>query len=316
MTETITLPPGVALGIIAFLLSLLPAGVFVWLWYLRRRDRALPASLVGAAFVGGIILVIPAFWLEDLAATTWNTFFPATSHYFAGTSLPVLNLQDVFLLIIGTFFVVAVVEEGVRYILLRTWLRFAKRSVDQIFDGLVLGVAVGVGFATLENTLYFLNLFREGSYDALVFVFFLRFLISTLAHISFAGIMGTLLARDMFEFLAGRRFAYAAFFIPWFMHGLFDWLLAVQLGFYAVLLLLPPILTLTWWANRPDSFVIHRRGGTLLPAGEAQENVEERTVKKVVEAMSSPWNKYAPWLNRTVARRSLSDILADEDKKS
>lgn len=312
MTEPLALPPGLALGIIAFLLSLLPAGVFVWLWYLRRRDRALPARLVATAFLGGLVLVAPAFWLEDLAGSAWDTFFPATSHYFFGTALPLLTWRDILLPAVGTFFVVAIIEEGVRYGLLRTWLRFAKTGIDQVFDGLVLGVAVGVGFATLENTLYFLNLFREGSYDTLVFVFFLRFLISTLAHISFAGLMGALLARDTFEFLAGRRFAVAAFLIPWFLHGLFDWLIAVHLGIYAVLLLLPPLLTLTWWASRADSFVVHRRGGTLLPAGEVQENAETRAVSKVLENMGSPWNKYAPWLNQAAAQKRIKDLTADE----
>lgn len=299
MPDPIILPPGTALAVIAFLLSLLPAGFFVWLLYLRRRDETLPASLVAGAFVSGIALVVPAFWLEDMAARGWDIFFPATAHYFAGAPLPLLFWQDAALPALGTFLVVAVVEEGLRYGLLKSWLRLARNSVNQIFDGLLIGIAVGVGFATLENTLYFLNLFREGSYDTLVFVFFLRFLVSTLAHISFSGLMGSFLARDTFEFLSGRRYAAAAFFIPWLLHGLFDWLLAVHLGMYAVVVLVPALLQLIYWTRQQSTFVIHRRDGVMLSSGEVQETKESRLLTILRKQKESPWNKQAPWLAYT-----------------
>jgi len=312
--DQLILSPGAALGVIAFLLSLLPAGFFVWFWYLRRRERALSAKVVAGAFITGILLVIPAFWLEDMAGRVWSVTFPQTVHYYAGAPIPLFDWRDVVFPAIGTFLIVAVVEEGLRYGLLRAWMRFAQKSIDQIFDGLIIGVAVGVGFATLENTLYFLNLFREGSYETLVFVFFLRFLVSTLAHISFSGTMGVLLARDTFEFLAGRRYALVAFFVPWFVHGLFDWTLAIHLGMYAVIVLLPMLLALVYWSGQSETFVIHRRGGKLLAAGEVEPSEEERNLTKLIKEMDSPWNKNAPWLSQASVNRRLRALRSYEKK--
>lgn len=299
MTEQVLLPPGMSLAIIAFLLSLLPAGLFMWLWYLRRRDNTIPARAVATAFGLGLILVWPAFWLEDFAEEAWLTISPATAHLFAGAVLPLQNPLDVLLPAIGTFLIVAVIEEGLRYILLRFWI-WKSAVLDQVFDGLLVGVAVGLGFATLENTIYFLDLFRDGSYDTLVFVFFLRFLISTLAHVSFGGLMGTFLARGLFNIYNARQFTLPAFFLPWFLHGLYDLLLGINQSFYAVLLLLPALLVVVMWSGRRDFFIIHRKHGRLLVNAEAPMDTQKSQDDRRLVA-PSPWNVEPPWL---VSRRA------------
>src|SRR3989344_7278897 len=107
----ITLSPEAALGVIAFLLSLLPASFFIWFWYLRRKVHTTKASLIGWAFLAGLILVLPAFWLEDAAEAFWETISPTTAHYFGGAVPPLRSWTDVFLPAMGTFLVVATVEE-------------------------------------------------------------------------------------------------------------------------------------------------------------------------------------------------------------
>lgn len=310
MAEPISLPPGVAFAVIAFLLSLLPAGLFIWLWYLRRSDRPVASGLVAAAFAAGMVLVAPAFQLESLLSDVWYDVSPSTAHYFAGAVLPLQGLRDVFLPALGTFLVVATVEEGLRYLTLSVWLRRSRR-VDQVFDGLVLGIAMGLGFATVENTLYFLNLFQQGSFDTLIFVFFLRFMVSTLAHISFGGLMGVLLIRGLFQIYqpARQRFLLAAFLIPWFLHGLYDLFLGINQTVYAVLLLLPPLLALVMWMSRPDFFVIAREGRRVLVNPRAPESRTAQVMRAFFKQFDSPWNRHAPWLRerrvRTAVMREL-----------
>jgi RsiW-degrading membrane proteinase PrsW (M82 family) len=288
MEQALALPPGVALAIIAFLLSLLPASLFIWMWYLRRHDRAVPGKTIAIAFLGGMFLVLPAFKLEDLAQQAWLVISPTTAHYFSGAILPLEGPVDVLLPALGTFAVVAVVEEGLRYLFMFWWIKRSK-VIDQIFDGLMIGVAVGLGFATLENSIYFLGLFQNGSYDTLVFVFFLRFIISTVAHVSFAGLMGTLLARGIFNVYNVRRYAIPAFFIPWFLHGLYDLLLGIDQSFYAVLLLLPALSVLLFWTGRRDFFVIHRKNGNLLAVEEIPTDIQGG-LARAATAPVSPWN--------------------------
>lgn len=309
MEEVITLPPGFALGIIAFLLSLLPAGLFIWLWYLRRTDRPVRAPAVAMAFGGGLALVVLAFQLEQYAAQLWQALSPATSHYFNGPVLPVQTVWDILLPAVATFLVVALVEEGLRYIMLRVWFYYS-RAVDQVFDGLVLGVAAGLGFATLENTLYFLNLFQQGSVDTLVFVFFLRFMISTLAHITFGGLMGALLTRGLFSMYHQRRYFLRAFFLSWFGHGLFDLLLGLNLSLYAVVLLLAPLTVVVLWSSRRDFLVLEKKQGQLLVFEEAPETRQSRLLGQFLRQFESPWNKYAPWLHVRRRQSKLAQELA------
>lgn len=291
MTDPIILPPGVAIAILAFLLSLLPAGLFMWLWYLRRHERPVPAMIVGLAFVVGIVLVVPAFYLEKQAPLLWERISPSTVHYFDGALLPLQTWQDILLPAVGTFLVVALIEEGVRYLTLFWWLHHSE-SVDQVFDGMLIGIAMGLGFATLENALYFFQLFSQQSFDTLVFVFFLRFMVSTLAHISFGGIMGALLAQGVFSLYQAKKYYLQAFFITWFLHGAYDWLLGVNQAMYAILILLPSLLLLLFWGDRRDFLVINRDGKKIL--------MEQRPPNDNIPQPydDEPWNKNAPWVLR------------------
>ncbi len=306
MVDPISLPPGVALGIIAFLLSLLPAGFFLWLWYLRHRDRTIPAMSIALAFFIGLILVVPSFYLENLSEKMWKVLSPTSVHYFQGAVLPLTSLFDILLPAIGTFIVVATVEEGLRYVVMRVWLK-RSRVVDQVSDGLLVGLAVGLGFATLENTIYFWGLFQQGSYDTLVFVFFLRFLISTMAHIGFAGLMGTFIIRGVFDPYNSRRYYSLAFFVPWVLHGLYDLLLGINFGLYAVLLLVPPLVVFFFWTRKREFFVLRRQNGKLLVQGEPPQTKEMKAVTKLLRTMDSPWNQDAPWLSQSKSYRRILD---------
>lgn len=314
MVEGVLLPPGAAYAVIAFLLSLLPAGLFIWLWYLRRHDRPVPVETVALAFLAGIVLVWPAFWLEGRASEIWYALSPNTAHYFAGAVLPLQTMRDVALPAVATFLVVATVEEGLRYLLLAWWIRRSK-VIDQVFDGLVIGIASGLGFATLENTLYFIGLFEQGNVDTLVFVFFLRFLISTLAHISFGGLMGAMLAQAVFHvyWVPKKQYYIGAFLLPWFIHGLYDLLLGLNQTAYAVLMLLPPLFILINWAGRKEFFVLSRVEGKILLQQKAPDTKGARVLNKLFKELDTPWNKYAPWLREKRTRYNLIRDLEGEE---
>jgi protease PrsW len=308
--EPLNLPPGVALAIIAFLLSLLPAGLFIWLWYLRRHDRPVSLTVVALSFLIGMAIVWPAFRMEEFASRAWYRVSPETAHNFMGALLPLQNIFDVLLPALGTFLIVAAIEESLRYIVLYVWLR-RSREIDQVFDGLVVGIAIGIGFATIENTLYFLDLIVRSNFDTLVFVFFLRFLISTLAHISFGGLMGALVAQGVFQLFYPRRYLLLAFLVPWFLHGLYDLLLGIDQSVYAVLLLVPLLMVLVSWSGRRDFFAIARRDGRILTQQRPPTTQQMRAMHRLFKQFESPWNKYAPWLRERRVRYTLLRDLED-----
>lgn len=308
MTNSIVLPVGVSIGIVAFLLSLLPAVFFLWMWYLRNRDRSLPALSIALAFGIGALLVEPAFLLERGADSIWSIVSPGTEYYYGGAVLPLIHLQDILLPALATFLIVAVIEEGLRYGAMRFWMK-RSRTIDQVFDGLLIGVAIGLGFSTLENTLYFKDLLHGQDYDTLVFVFFLRFLVSTLAHVSFSGIMGVLIAKGTFHMFRSRSYMLLAFFIPWLLHGLFDLLLSVGHGLYAILVLIPALLTLVSWTLNRQLFIIHKKDGKFLAQEKNPQSSIAHALQKALKVEHSPWNIHAPYLNENKSYRAMFNAM-------
>lgn len=299
---------GISIWIVAFLLSLLPAIFFLWVWYLRNRDRSLPALSIAIAFGIGALLVQPAFYLERGADSLWRTVSPGTEHYYGGSILPLLHIQDVLFPALATFLIVALVEEGLRYSVMHFWIRRSK-TIDQVFDGLLIGVAIGLGFSALENTLYFKDLLHGQEYDTLVFVFFLRFLVSTLAHVSFSGIMGVLIAKGTFNMFRSRSYMILAFFVPWFLHGFFDLLLGVGHGLYAILVLIPALLTLVAWTFNRQLFIIHRKDGKFLAVATTPVSPMADALTKALKVEHSPWNDHAPWLNQNKSYRAMFNAI-------
>ncbi len=295
MNEVVTLPPGVSIGILAFLLSLLPAGLFLWVWYLRRHDRPVPVSVVVRGMIIGMLLVGPAFVLESWAPKLWTALSPGTVHYFDSAVLPLETFGDIFWPAVGTFGIVALIEEGLRFLSLSWWFRKSP-VIDQVFDGLVVGLAVGLGFATLENTLYFFQLFWQGNFDTLVFVFFLRFIVSTMAHVSFGGIMGVLLVRGYFTWYRRRYYLAQAFIVPWLMHGAYDWMLGVNQTAYAIVMLSVPLVLLVTWSNRREFFAVNREGAQNLITPKPPHGYEDLQLKTTKWQPTGTWNKEAQWL--------------------
>lgn len=250
----------VSLIILAGLLSFLPVAILLWVYYLREREPTVQGPVIIRFFFSGMLTVLPAIFFER-SIYQLSQAHPATASAFFTEFVSLERPLDLALAFVAAFGVVALVEEGVRFFLLRFLFRRAQ-ELDQVVDGVQVGVAAGLGFAFVENALYFLRLFQRLDFDTLAIVFFLRFLVSTFGHISFGGIMGYELARAVSEPLERRSRLWRAFLIPWGMHGLFDFLLSVQLSSYTVLFLLLPLLYLWSLYQSPvhhERFRLHGR---------------------------------------------------------
>jgi protease PrsW len=118
---------------------------------------------------------------------------------------------------------VGLIEEAVK-VLGVLWIARTIRH-DSELDGLIIGAAAGMGFASLESTGYAFTAFLEsrGSLSAIVGVTLLRGLLSPLGH----GTWTAILAGVLFRQSGARRFhvdravigAYATVVI---LHGLWD----------------------------------------------------------------------------------------------
>jgi len=250
------LSDSIAIIIIAGLLSLLPVVILLWIYYVRERQPTVRGATMARFFALGMLCVALAVALERAVYTLWKTLSPTTSNVFFIEGISFSHLPSLVPAMVVSFGVIALIEESVRYLVMR--LSFDRtQDFDQLIDSIQYGFVLGLGFAFVENTLYFLRLFQSLDFDTLVVVFFLRFLISTVGHMAFGGVMGYCLGMAR-VFPAERRvFLRRAFLFPWLMHGFFDGLLTVQLSFYTVLLLVIPLFMFWTWFQDERMFELH-----------------------------------------------------------
>ena len=195
--------PTVAVVIIYLVAALLPA-LFL-MRYIYRKDtieKEPPGLLTGLAFLG-VAAALVAIVLETLGKGILQAF---------------LSEDDPAYSIIFAFLVVAVVEEGAKFLFLR-WRTWKDPNFNYRFDGIVYAVFLSLGFAAFENISYVMG---YGLTAALY-----RALLAIPAHMGFAVYMGYFYARAKLCSDAGniggrRRNLWAAFLIAVVLHGFYD----------------------------------------------------------------------------------------------
>lgn len=279
-----------SVAVLAALLSLLPVTILFWAYYLRERTPSVPGRVITRFFAVGMAAVVPALLVERFVFSSVQRFSPVAASLFFAESFPLETLRDLLLAVAVSFGLVALVEEGFRFLLLRSLLR-RSAELDQVVDGLHVGVASGIGFAFVENTLYFLRLFERGDFDTLAVVFFLRFLVSTFGHVAFGGIMGVELAKAAADPLERRARVWRAFLVPWVLHGLFDLFLSVELSVYTVVLLQIPLVYLWTLYRSPKLHERFRLHGRFLLAPVGAERILPRVWRRSpIEPLPTiPW---------------------------
>jgi RsiW-degrading membrane proteinase PrsW (M82 family) len=121
------------LGIVA-LLSALPAFVLVaFVWKQDIVDKE-PWDTLAITFVLSVLFASFAATINTLLGSTFQ-------------SIPLIGMALFF------FLVVAPVEETVKWLAVRLHA-FRRPEFDSVIDGAVYGAVAGLGFATIENTLY------------------------------------------------------------------------------------------------------------------------------------------------------------------
>ena len=183
---------------------------------MKDKYKHEPMRLIAATFLFGCLAIIPATLLELL-----------------------LNSSNI---IIKAFICTAFVEENVKYLAVRA-KAYHSPNLSEAMDGIVYGVAAGLGFATVENVLY---VFGFGTISTAI----VRAFLSVPSHAAYAGIMGFYVglakshsngASKRYE----RTLIVTGLAIAIVLHGLYDTIAFALDGFAALAGLL--IMTLLSW---------------------------------------------------------------------
>ena len=178
----------VVLGPVA---ALLMAGVpaMLWLGYFYSQDRIEPeprAYVMGCYLLGGFIAAPSAGFLISLAA--------APAHQGLGMN-PLSIERWIFAIAI-----VGLAQEACKYLTVR-YTMYVSPEFDEPLDGIIYMSAAGIGFATYESLDYLSGAGGEIFLSAAA----AQCVVTTLAHASFAGVMGFAMGRAKFKLSSARR---------------------------------------------------------------------------------------------------------------
>ncbi|PKM41210.1 MAG: PrsW family intramembrane metalloprotease [Firmicutes bacterium HGW-Firmicutes-9] len=195
--------PSIVVVVIYLLAALLPA-LFL-MRYIYRKDtieKEPKGMLVGLVFLG-VAAAVVAVILETLGINLLSLYLEEGSPAHT---------------IVMAFLVVAVVEEGAKFVFL-LWRTWRDPNFNFRFDGIVYAVFVSLGFAAFENISYVMG---YGLVTAVA-----RALLAIPAHMGFAVFMGYFYARakrchDEGNVAGKRRNLWAGFLVAVLLHGFYD----------------------------------------------------------------------------------------------
>lgn len=174
-------------------IALAPAIAIILFIIYRDKFNREPPLVLAVSFIWGVLSILPALGLEIAAG------------YF--------NEESIEGTIIFAFLGVALIEEAVKFIPLR-YYSFTRVSFDEPLDGIVHGVMVGMGFATVENVLY---VFQHGADTG-----WLRMFTAVPGHASWGAIMGYYVGKAKFNYSKRIPLLLLGFVLAVFFHGLYD----------------------------------------------------------------------------------------------
>jgi RsiW-degrading membrane proteinase PrsW (M82 family) len=160
--------------------------IIAWGWHFLRKHPE-TKRLVILTFIAGALSVTPLILYKFL----WN-FFPWINAFIWTRNLNVdlLGLSSIMIVpfsVLTTFLLVGVIEEISKIFAVKFMDRDKFRSID---DAIEFAIIAGLGFAFVENSLYFYNIITSRGFEDFIFPFVFRSLFSTFAHVMFSGIFG------------------------------------------------------------------------------------------------------------------------------
>lgn len=182
-----------------FILAIAPVVAIIWYIYHKDKYEHEPWSFLIFAFICGL--------LSALAAPFITGHLP---------SLPEQYLNQPLDLVYNAYFLSSFIEETLKFLFLR-YLIYYRKVFNEPMDGIVYGVMIGMGFATLEN-LYFVV---DGGWQTAV----LRIFTAVPAHAIFGVVMGYYVGKAKYISHRNVEYTLKGLLVPIVLHGTYNVLL-------------------------------------------------------------------------------------------
>lgn len=170
------------------LLTILLASVPALIWgYIFYKKDPVYRPKAKETFLLGMVSVLPIL----LYKWSWN-YFPQINIFTYTNALQtdLFDFTPYLFLPLGTviaFSFVGVIEEYMKHHVVKTIDRGFFRNID---DAIEFSIISALGFAFVENVLYFYYIWTYQGFEILMVSFVFRSIFSTFAHVLFSGIYG------------------------------------------------------------------------------------------------------------------------------
>lgn len=245
---------GLGVSIVGVFVAFAPAPIYLTLWLWLDRYDPEPAWALGGALLWGA-------GASTFVSMIVNTLFGAMVHRATGNP----GLSQFLSASISAPFV----EEAAKGLCVLLLFLVLRREFDGVLDGIVYAGVVALGFATVENVLYYGRSLAQGGAGGLTFVFVLRGVLAPFSHAVFTSMtgIGCGLARQSHNTFVRFAAPVAGYMGAVFLHFLWNTLAGLAgspLAFLVVYLLLwVPLflvfLGLVLWMGHRESALIRRQ---------------------------------------------------------
>ena len=181
------------------LVTILPS-ILIIMFFVYSDKFKEPRGEIIKVFFYGILITIPAYFL--------NTYIG--DFFYANTRVSE-NL-------ISSFLTAAPVEEGLKLSVLYYFV-YKMKDFNEPMDGIVYGVTVSLGFATLEN-FYYVYLLADYFKTTSMSLAILRSFSAVPAHAVFGVFMGYFFMK--YAFIKKGDNLFFAFIVPFVLHGCYN----------------------------------------------------------------------------------------------
>jgi RsiW-degrading membrane proteinase PrsW (M82 family) len=170
---------GIVPAVIAAIIAFVPAMLYLLPFMFLDRYDPEPFWLLAFSFAWGALVAV----LVSIIVNTVITVAVAIAAQIGGAP-PELGE------IVGAVISAPIFEEGSKGMGLLILLVFFRRYFDDILDGIVFAGVIALGFATVENVLYYGRGLISGGLYGLAILFFMRGILSPFAHATFTSMTG------------------------------------------------------------------------------------------------------------------------------
>lgn len=205
-----------------------PGFALLTFFYLKDKYDSEPLHLVLKMFFLGFLIVIPVMIIQR--------------------GLVIWLGEGSF---VSAFLISAGIEELLKWIVLFYFI-YHHVEFDEPYDGILYSVAISLGFATVENVMYAMS--NQVFFGTLL----LRGLLPVSGHALFGVMMGYYLGSAKFtRQWKSRRILLYSLLIPWFWHGVYDWVLANIIDYWIWYIV--PLMAYLWYGGLGKVYRANKR---------------------------------------------------------